>query len=260
MSEPGAQVADTADSDSALASGEADRPVPSSRRKRLRPSWRISAGVAVAAVLVTGTIGMSTNSPLAIGAITIDGASADLQPQVAAALGVAVGDSFASLRADEAVDRIVSIEGIDGAEFDWAWWNTLAVIVSEQTPAAAIAASTGGFVVVDAQGGEIRSVPERPAGLPLIEAPDAAARAAALFAASRIPPEMLGQIDAVIGEPAGSVNLRLASAATVHLGDPTDRLAAKLTIALQLASTGAASINVTVPERPAVQGIPAPPR
>jgi hypothetical protein len=64
----------------------------------------------------------------------------------------------------------------------------------------------------------------------------------------------------VIGSSAESVSLRMASGATVVLGSTQD-LPQKFLLASQLlAGTGASTVNVSVPQRPAVAGIPEPPK
>jgi len=231
----------------------------SSQRNPRRPNWRTALGVTVGIGFMVGVGAlMSMQSPLSIAAITIEGASADLQPQVAAALGAAVGDSFGSVDTGGASDRIVAIDGIDGAEISWTWWNTLVVAVDEQTPAAVVV-SPAGFNVVDATGSVIRTVAARPAALPLIESGDDASREVALALATQIPPELIGQVDAVIAEGTRSVTLRLTSGATAFLGAPTD-LEAKFRVIGQLSAVGASQLNVSVPGRPAVKGLPAPPK
>ena len=66
------------------------------------------------------------------------------------------------------------------------------------------------------------------------------------------------QADAVVVSSPNAVAVRMTSGATATLGTPTD-LAKKFALVQQLLPTGAQQINVSVPERPALQGIPVPP-
>jgi cell division protein FtsQ len=230
-------------------------------RKPRLARWQKAAlaGGGLALVLVGG-VGMSMQSPMPIGSVVIVGGSPDLQPQIASAAAAAPGQSFASVDAGAARERIVAIEGIESADLRWSWWNTLTVEVLEQTPVGLQPAPAGGFVVLDSAGEQIRTASERPAGMVLIEAGTADGRAAALHVAQNLPTDLRALTDAVIGSSAESVSLRMASGATVVLGSTQD-LPQKFLLASQLlAGTGASTVNVSVPQRPAVAGIPEPPK
>lgn len=238
---------------------EAEDPAPPSpRRRRLpRPSWRVlAAGAAGAGLLAAGLLITSLQSPFAVSAITIEGAGPDLQPAVAATIPIAIGDPLRGVDADALAAQIGALDGVASASVGWAWWNTLSVVVVEQTPVGVVA-SKGGFTVLDAAGEPIRQVGQRPAGLPLIEAPSPAARQVALGAAQQLPLGLLGQTDAVIVAAGGALQLRLAAGGTVEFGSVAD-LPEKLAVLEQLLPIGAQHYNLTVPERPAVQGIPEP--
>ena len=257
-------MAESEESRSAVAIADAGLPEagdpapPSSRRRTLpRPSRRVlAAGAGSAVLLAAGLLITSLQSPLAIGALTIEGAGPDLQPAVAATIPVAVGEPLRTVDPDALSAQIGALDGVASASVGWAWWNTLSVVVVEQTPVGAVA-SRGGFTVLDAAGEPIRQVAQRPAGLPLIEAPSPAARQSALGAAQQLTPGLLGQTDAVIVSAGGALQLRLTAGGTVEFGS-VDDLSEKLALLEQLLPIGAQHYNLTVPERPAVQGIPEP--
>lgn len=228
------------------------------RLRRVRPTrrWAIAAGAAGTALLFGAGLLMSMQSPLAIGSVEVVGAGPELAPAVASAVGDQEGQAFSSVDASEVQQRVAQIEGIAGADVGWTWWNTLTVSVREQTPVGVTADAQGAFIVIDPSGDRIRTVPARPAGLPLIEAQGgAAAQAAALLVAGQLHPDTLGGVDAVAATGARAVELRLGSGTRVVLGAPED-LERKLLLAQQLSPSGAAVINVAVPDRPALSGLP----
>ena len=237
----------------------ASQPKPRRRLPRRLRSWRFAlAAVLLAAAAVGAYFLMSMQSPMGISAIAIEGVSPDLQPQVVAAIGAEVGEPFSSVDAAAATQRITAIEGVRGAKLGWSWFNTLTVTVAEKTPVGIVQSPTGQLVVVDAEGQSIRVVPQRLPGLPLIETGAADARRTALAVAPQIPEALRPQVDAVVVSSPNAVAVRMTSGATATLGTPTD-LAKKFALVQQLLPTGAQQINVSVPERPALQGIPVPP-
>ncbi len=210
-------------------------------------------------VLLIGAAGFatSTESPLPISAIQVTGGSTELTPAVVSALGVQTGQSFSSVDVGQAQERISAIDGVESADLAWSWWNTMTVVVHEQTPIAAQAQADGTFVVLDPTGGSIRIAPARPAGLPLIQADGSAAVAAALEVAAAIPAD--AGVDTIVAPTAHHVTLHLASGQSVVLGAP-ESVPEKFALARQLAPTGAKVINVTVLDRPSLQQIPPPPK
>lgn len=259
MTESGRSGSATAVAAADRGGSAAGEPTPKAPRTRRlpRPSWRVlAAGAAGVGVVAVGLGLTSMQSPMAIGAITIEGAGPVLKPAVAAAIPVAAGESFRAVDRAALEEQIRSLEGVESASVEWAWWNELSVVVVEQTPAGAVA-GPGGYTVLSATGDTIRRMAKRPPGLPLIEAPGAEARQVALQTAQALPPGLRKKTGAVIVVRGGGVQLRLAGGAIADIG-PTTELAEKFAVLEQLLPIGAQRYNLVVPERPAVQGIPAP--
>ena len=228
---------------------------PRNGRPRRRRRIRVLVGAALAVgVLAVVALLTSLHSPMSIAEVQIQGASADLRPQVAAAVGAVPGDAFTSVDVGAATASIEAIEGITGADIAWAWWNMLRITVEEQSPTAVVATGDG-FAVVDIAGSSIRAVPKRPAGLPLLQATTEEGRTAALTATQRIPEDMAAAVDVVMATGPNDVTVRLASGAEAVLGDAT-QIPEKFAVLKKLIPTGAEKIDVSVPERPAVQGLP----
>ncbi len=94
--------------------------------------------------------------------------------------------------------------------------------------------------------------------MPLLEAVGDEQRLVGLQVVQQVPDALLPQTDTVtVTASGGSVEVRLTSGAIVDLGAP-DRLAEKFAVLGQLLPVGAERYSVAVPERPALQGIPAP--
>lgn len=254
-------------SESATASVRAEAQAPRGNGPRLRikarkplPRWqRLLIGAGGLGIIAGTAFCMSMQSPMPIGSVVIDGASPDLQPQVASALGIADGESFRGVDTAAAAERITAIEGISGAELRWSWWNTLTVSIDERTPAGVLADPSGAFIVVDSQGAAIRTVPARPAGLIVVQAGDQAMRVEGLLAAQQVPAELAAAADVLVVEGSQAMSLRMLNGATVILGGAGE-MPLKLQLAQQLlAGTGAQVVNVSVPDRPAVSQLPPPP-
>lgn len=220
------------------------------RRSGLTRGAGIAGGAAVAGAVCAGLL-MSMQSPLGIEEIEVTGAGPALHPQIVGAVGAAAGDSFASVDTDAAAARIAALDGVEGVEIGWSWWNTLAVRVQQQVPLAVIAAKDG-FTVLDTAGNPIRQVAARPAGLPLL-GPGGESLAVAVAVARQVPATLA--VAAVDAPSADAVALTLASGTKVLLGSNGD-LAAKIALAERLVPTGAAQINVSVPQRPTLTGLP----
>lgn len=231
-----------------------------SRRKPL-PRWkRLLIGVGALSVVAGSAICMSMQSPMQISSVVITGASADLQPQVASALAISDGQSFSAVDVGAVKQRITAIDGIKGADLHWTWWNTLTVDVNERTPVGLLADPSGAFVVVDADGAAMRTVPARPTGLMVVQAGDDAGRAQGLKVAQQVPADMAAAADSIVVDGPEAISMRMLNGATVLLGGSGD-VAAKLQLAQQLlAGTGAKVVNVSVPQRPAVSDLPPPPK
>jgi cell division septal protein FtsQ len=227
-------------------------------RRLRRPSWRVlAAGTAVCGLVAGAALLTSLRSPLGISEIAVEGAGPAVQSAVDAAVPDVVGQPFRAVDAGALADRLRAIEGIDAARVDWAWWNTLAVVVEEQKPVA-IVATGDGFRVLDAQGDTIRRTAEQPPGPPLLESAEPVDHLIGLEVIQAVPNAILPQTEAVIVAPDGAgVEVRLTSGAVADLGAP-ERLAEKFAVLGQLLPVGAERYSVAVPERPVLQGIPAP--
>jgi cell division septal protein FtsQ len=249
--------ADVATAEPAAPITTADTRQPRGRRRLRRPSWRVLAAGAVGGGAVAGALLLtSLHSPLGVAEVVIEGAGPSIQPAVAAAVPDAVGQPFRSVDADAVVAQVRAIDGVDGASVEWVWWNTLAVVVREQKPVAAVA-TPAGFRVLDAEGDPVRSVGQRPVGLPLLEAASPAGQEIGLLVVRQVPSALLPQIDTIVVSPEGGVEVRLTSGAVADLGT-AQGLSEKFALLGQLLPVGAERYSVAVPERPALQGIPAP--
>jgi cell division septal protein FtsQ len=228
-----------------------------SRRRLRRPSWRVLAAAAAGCGAAAGALLLtSLQSPLGVAEVVIEGAGPTLQPAVAAAVPDAVGQPFRSVDADAVVAQMRAIEGIDAASLEWSWWNTLTVVVQEQKPVAVVA-TPAGFRVLGAEGDPVRSTGQRPVGLPLLEVANPAGQEVGLQVAGQVPNALLPQTDTIVVSNEGRVELRLTSGSVADLGT-TEDLAEKFAVLGQLLPVGAERYSVAVPERPALQGIPAP--
>lgn len=231
-------------------------PEPSGRRRR-RPPWRVLAGGALGVSMIGGAVLLtSTQSPLAVAEVSVQGAGPTIRPAVDAMLPDAVGQPFRAVDGAALADRLQRIEGVRDASVSWTWWNTLTIEVQEQAPVAVIEVPDG-FQMIDAQAEPVRTVAEAPLGLPLLQADKTADRLAGLQVIDAIPGGLLPQTAAVRAAE-GRVEVLMTSGAVADLGRP-ERLSEKFDILKQLLPLGADGYSVAVPERPALQGVPVEP-
>ncbi|MFA7265405.1 MAG: cell division protein FtsQ/DivIB, partial [Candidatus Nanopelagicales bacterium] len=106
------------------------------------------------------------------------------------------------------------------------------------------------WATLDAQGYAFESTKKKPQGLPIVEAPEGAARAAAIAVAASLPPELATKISKVGATEPENVILSTSSGATVVWG-PADQndLKARILVAL-LAKSKDKWFDLRIPSTP----------
>jgi cell division protein FtsQ len=231
-----------------------ESPPPGPRRRWRRRLLLVLVPVLLVAALLAAATSM--RSPMTIRSVEVVGAAPELAPAVTTAAGVAPGQSFASVDARAVAGRVGAIDGVESASVRWSWWNTLQISVVERRVVAARAAEGGAVVLLDERGEPVRTVPAKPAEIVLV-AGQGPGREIAIATAAELPEPWVPRIATLVGEGPRSVVLELASGQRVDLGDATELLR-KLALAEPLLATGAKSVDVSVPERPALRDVPPP--
>ena len=232
-------------------------------RKRLR---RVTIAGAVAATAV-GAWGVAMTPLLDVDRVVVTGATQTGAQAVQLATHVHHGDPMITLHLGAAAQRVAALPWVRTVDVTRTWPGTVRVHIVERVPAAATPARTG-WVLVDADGRELATVPSPPAGLLHVELPPINAEPGksvgadarqALTLAATIPPSLRSRIVALRpagdGSIDGTVVLRNGAQANLLLGAPAQADAkwlAVLTVLDAADPANLAQIDVRVPSAPAL--------
>lgn len=170
--------------------------------------------------------------------------------QVRAASDIRSGTPLARLDTTAAARRVERLGQVLSARVSRSWPDSVVITVRPRRPALLVAAS-GGFELVDPYGVVVRTVADRPAGLPLLRQPPAELRGnPAVHAAARVLAELPGAVRrrvlAVTAPTADEVTLHLRGRITVRWGG-TGRAAVKARELAVLLRTHARFYDVSSP-------------
>ena len=224
------------------------------RLLRLRPVLILAAIVLVVGAVVW-VVGYST--VLDVRAVSVRGlpASSPLtSDDVVSAAAVGTGGPLARVDLAAARSRVLGkLPALASAEVSRSWPHTVLVEVKERSAVAVL--SDGGLLrLVDASGVAFRTVPARPAGLPVVTLSafgDSRQRTlqAAAGVVAGLPPALKGRLVSVSARTADSVTLRLTGEVTVMWGSATDA-DKKARVLAALLKQGAKEYDVSVPDLP----------
>ncbi|MEN9741512.1 MAG: hypothetical protein RIR66_468, partial [Actinomycetota bacterium] len=148
--------------------------------------------------------------------VTINGLSRLTAEQVASAAAVPLNEPLVSQDVKGITERLSAIPEIKVALVERGWPHTLLITITERVPVA-IAATAGGFNLIDDEGKNAGSVGAPPPGLLVIAAtPDSPAMAEAIKVVAAIPAEW--QVTGLSAGSQDSVVANLASGAVVTFG------------------------------------------
>jgi cell division protein FtsQ len=233
-----------------------------SGRRRLR---RVVAGVTVAAAAAGGFAAL--HSPLfAARHVRVVGAVHTPVAEVLAVTGLAKSPPLIDVDPAGDAAALRRLAWVGSAAVRREWPDAVTVSVSERRPVAVLAlGSHGGFLLADASGRVLATTLRRPAGLLEVLGPTGPARPGAqlpaadrplLDVAAGLPASLDGAIRAVLADPGGGIDLRLAAGPLVLLGQPGDprRLAeqavAIATLLAKVPMRAIMSIDLRVPDSP----------
>lgn len=227
----------------------------SRRLLRLRPVLVLVA-IALVVGAVVWVVGYST--VLDVRAVAVRGlpeASPLTQDEVVGAAAVGTGGPLAKVDVDAARERVLAkLPALASAEVTRSWPHTVSIEVVERTPVVVLS-DGGSLQLVDATGVAFRTVPARPAELPVVTlsawgATRAPTLASAAGVVAGLPPALKTKLLAVSARTADSVVLRLTGNVSVMWGsaDESDKKARVL--AALLKQGGAKEYDVSVPDLP----------
>lgn len=234
------------------------RPRRGRRRRLLR---RIPVRFVVFGVLAVAVAGvmawlLSWWSPVPVRDVTVSGAEPEKAAEILAAAAIDPGTPIRDVDVAGITERVAAVPGIETAHLELSRPWTVVVAVVERFPFAVVATpgttpGTSGWVVVDAAGAPIRETGQKPPKLPVVEPADQPGPA--LTAMSALAPDLRAEVKKAAVDNAGAVTLTLKSGTVIRWGRPGDDLdkAQAVAVLLQYQPEG---INVSVPQRPALEG------
>jgi cell division protein FtsQ len=225
-----------------------------SRRRRLRKV--VASLVAFLAVASIGAAGwlVGWSNVTQLEAVHVEGADGLLAEQVTGIAQAPIGEQLIWVDTDSVAARVSELPEFSSVSVHRSWPRTLVISVRQRVPAAAISAD-GSWWLVDRSGMQFGRTDQRPADLPVLDAPagDAAAdtRAAGVAVLTALPGQLHEQVQTVSAHSPADVRLTLGSGATVLWGGPADS-PDKAAVLLALLAEDAATYDVSAPSRPAV--------
>jgi cell division protein FtsQ len=237
----------TAPSGTRQASGQP----PADPRRRGGEPWRTAFICVLAlAILVGAGWALLGSSLLVVRHVRIASAGQVPVAQVRAAAAVRPGTPLARLDTAAVTRRVESIPQVLAAHVTRSWPDTVVITVTARVAELAVASGSQ-FELVDVHGVVVRTVPARPAGLPLLRSAPVPLRGsprvrAAALVLRQLPAGLRNRVLSV-GSVNGAVTLHLRGKITVRWGG-TDRTRAKARELAALLRTGARYYDVSSPQ------------
>jgi cell division protein FtsQ len=212
-----------------------------------------------AAVLVAGALGwLVLYSPvlaLAEDEISITGTTEIVtDAQVRDVVRAQAGVPLARLDTGAMADGIESLTGVLDVRISRVWPSGVEVAVEPRLPVASVAADSGGFVLLDAEGVELAHTEAPTEALPVITVPlgqanTAASLQAVLTVLSQLPPDLLAQVADAGAQTPNQIRFALTDGAEVIWGSADDA-ELKIAVLTTLRTVPAAVYDISAPLSP----------
>ncbi len=222
--------------------------------------WRAAFfGVLILAILAGAAWALLGSSLLVVRREEVTGNRLVPTSEVLAAAAIRRGTPLASVDTRAAAHRVEQIDQVLSATVSRSWPDTIVISVRERTPVLAVAAG-GRFELIDPYGVTVRWSPRKPAGMPLLAAPPAAAQLrgsrgvlAAAAVLRQLPARLRSLVEAVTASSPQDVTLHLRGGVTVAWGGAA-QTRAKAAEVLVLLRTGARYLDVSDPNTAVTAG------
>jgi cell division protein FtsQ len=219
------------------------------RSRRRRIGWVV--GIALALLVVGGSVGAAYSPLFAVETVTVEGTSALKAADVQKALSGQVGRPLALVDSSAVKAALVAFPLIETYRLEAHPPHDLVVRIVERTPIGVLQADDGRFIVVDAAGVVLSTSEARPAGYALIDVAGGTgskAFAAVGTALRSLPAELRAQVDGATASTPDDIALKLSGGAQVVWGSAEQSaLKTRSLQALMKANPSAATYDVSSP-------------
>ncbi len=227
------------------------------RRRRLRAAvpWLVVLGALAAFGACAGVLGFT--SLLGVAEVRVVGASLVTPDQVRAAAAVRPGTPLVRVDTAAVADRVRRLPPVRSVTVSRTWPRTLTVRLVERTAVAVVPADNGArYLAIDETGTVFRSLPQRPAELPVVRlaapSPSDPATRGALAVLGSLPAGLRGPLAALVADAPARIRLELTDGRTVIWGDATDN-ETKGRVALVLMQRPGTVFDVSAPYVPTIR-------
>ena len=222
-------------------------------RRRGRLPWLI--GVLLVVLAGAGIWAVYYSSWLAVSSVQVRGVHEVQRSTVLSAAQVPVGEQMARLNTDAIACRVRAITEVANAKVSRAWPDRVVITVTERVPVAVVTDGSK-YELVDAGGVVFRTVPKRPADLPvaLVTGPRRDVTIRSVVAVSAALPESLrSRVTSITAGSPDSITLRLDRGVKVVWGS-AERSDRKAAVLAALMHRNATVYDVSAPDLPVTQG------
>lgn len=238
-----------------------------SRERQRRRRRRLIAVGAVAAVLAVA-FAVSHSAAFDIDQVVVTTPPHMTSEQLLEVSGLQVGQNLVDVDADAVRSRLQGLPWVDDARVVLDWWSGVVRIeVTERVPVAAVATADAQWVVSDASGHALATLPPGGPGLIAIEnvAPVEPGSdfgpgiQAPLEVIAGLSPGMRSRVFAVVAGTDGTVQMKVLPSGVVDLCRPDqlpEKLASVDTWFADVDDTRLATLNVCVPDSPVATRLP----
>lgn len=226
---------------------------PPSRLRRSLPTRRFALRwLPILVLSVCGLVWLlSWWSPVPVREVTIVGASKESVAAVRTAAGSLEGQALRDVDVEGITARVVELPGIQGVDLVIQRPWTVALVVDERHAFAQVEVEQG-YEIVDSTGETIRVSKKKVKRIPLL-AGEPGPRVTALAVVNQLPESLSRRLVSVTSGEDGRTKLTLRGGTVVELGT-VDSIERKAEVIESLLQFEPSTINVSVPERPAVTG------
>ena len=223
------------------------------RGPRRPPTGRwVGVGLVVVVLGAVAGIALGT-STFAITDVTVLGVGPENTPAVAQAADVPVGDNLLLLDTSDVAGRVLTIPRVARVDVRRSLPGTVTITVAEREPVLSVPAADG-QALVDDTGLAYRTVPTRPAGIPLLHLPpgvaprpeDPATRAS-VAVVTALPAALRRSVTDVAASGAYDVSFTVGGGRTVRWGAADDN-ARKAAVLAALLTRPGHTYDVSTPE------------